>query len=142
MKDGLNFSVELDRMHDELSSIWIKVGGKGRKSLLLGGIYREHFLIRQSEPNSSRDKQQQELRWKKFINQWKAASSTGQCIVIGDLNLDLHKWDEPDSFHEKIIDMMKNDICSRNISQVIHGPTRFWPGTTLLYRPLGLVIMT
>ena len=49
-------------------------------------------------------------------------------MVIGYLNLDLNKWDEPETSQEKMYDMVKNEICTRNISQVIQGSTRFWPG--------------
>ena len=128
-KEGLVYTVETTRMHDQVSSIWLRIGGKGRKALTLGGVYREHSLVRQPEPNNSSDTVQQERRWKIFVNQWKAASSAGQCIVIGDINLDLGKWDTPEPSQEKMYDMVKEEICTINTSQVITGPTRFWPGT-------------
>ena len=57
--EGINFSVEWDNMDNRVSSIWIKIGGKGKQSLLIGGMYREHFNIRQGWPNNSRDPAQQ-----------------------------------------------------------------------------------
>ena len=36
-REGTQYSVELNRMEEQVSSIWITLGGKGRKSLLVGG---------------------------------------------------------------------------------------------------------
>ena len=124
------YTVEWQRMNDEIYSIWVKIGGRGRKSLRIGGMYREHFLIKQPEPNLSRNKNQQESRWKKWIHQWRDACNSGPCLVVGDMNLDLLKWENPEPFHEDMIEMVKVDIQSLNVNQVIQGPTRFWPGTT------------
>ena len=125
-REDLIYTVETHRMSNKFSSIWIKVGNRGKSSLRIGGAYREHYQIRQPEPNNSRDQTQQELRWKNFVGQWKAASSSGPTVVIGDLNLDLLKWDTPDQILENMVDTVKDDIMTRNIHQVIKGPTRFW----------------
>ncbi len=127
-KTGLQYKIELDRMSEDISSIWLKVGGRGRKSLLIGGVYREHTLIKQPDPNTSNEKVQQERRWFKFIDQWKAASGCGPCMVIGDINLDLQKWMDPSPFQENMVDAVKNEITTRNVHQMIRGPTRFWVG--------------
>ena len=116
-------------MSNNFSSIWIKVGNRGRNSLRIGGAYREHYQIRQPEPNVSRDQIQQETRWKNFIGQWKSASNSGPTVVIGDLNLDLLKWEAPEQILENMVEIVKDEIMTRNISQVITGPTRFWKGT-------------
>ena len=128
-KSGINFKLENDRMDDDISSIWIKLGGRGRKSLLIGSIYREHFLIKQGEPNISRNQDQQEYRWDKFIKQWVNASRNGPCLVVGDVNLDQLKWNNPDGGHENMVEQTIEEIMSRNFTQFIHEPTRFWPGT-------------
>ena len=128
-KIGSAFTVEWNRMDKEVSSIWIKIGSRGNKSLRLGGIYREHTLIRQPEPNHSNDQGQQERRWKKFISQWRAAGNSGPCVIIGDVNLDMLKWNAPENGQNNMIELVKTDIETINMSQVIEGPTRFWVGT-------------
>ena len=115
-------------MEDEFSSIWIKLGGRGRTSLLLGGVYRDHYFIRQEGPNDSREPAKQEQRWSRFVNQWIGASNQGEVMVVGDTNVDLMKWDNPDPAMENMTNLLKNEIISRNFSQIVKGPTRFWPG--------------
>ena len=66
-KEGLLFNIEHNRMNDEVSSIWLRVGGRGRRGLLIGGVYREHTLIRQEEPNNFGEQDHQEKRWKLFL---------------------------------------------------------------------------
>ena len=124
----LLYTVEKQRMSDKFSSIWIKIGNRGKTSLRIGGAYREHYLIRQPEPNNSRDQISQEIRWNNFIGQWKSACSSGPTVVIGDINLDLLKWETPDQILENMVEKVKTEIMTRNISQVINGPTRFWNG--------------
>ena len=102
-KKGAQYKVETNRMSQELSSIWVKLSGRGRKSLLLGGVYRDHYNIRQQGVNNSRSKEQQEHRWDIFIRQWVAASNNGECLILGDTNLDILRWDTPDFIHENMI---------------------------------------
>ena len=57
-----------------------------------------------------------------FINQWKAADNCGSTLVIGDTNMDMLKWTEPEQLLENIY------ISTRNFFQVIKGTSRFWTG--------------
>ena len=123
---GMVYTVEWDRMDSSISSIWIKVGTKGNNSLRIGGIYREHFLIRQPTPNNFREQLEQEKRWKKVVSQWKSACNSGPCLVIGDINLDILKWGQPEQILENMVELVKTDISTLNNHQVIQGPTRFW----------------
>ena len=125
----MQFTLESSRMEDTISSIWIKTGGKGRKSLLIGGVYRDHSHIRQTEViNNSSDLDQQNSRWKRFIGQWANASNSGNCMIIGDTNVDTLKIDNPDQEMEYMSDLIKNEIMTRNFHQMVNGPTRFWNG--------------
>ena len=72
-KAGLQYTVELDRMEGDISSIWIKLGGRVRRGVRVWGVYREHTLVRQQEPNDFGESHQQEYRWKKFVKQWVTA---------------------------------------------------------------------
>ena len=126
---NMQYTVESNRMEESISSIWIKTGGRGRKSLLIGGVYRDHYHIRQEMAiNNTREPEQQNLRWKKFIRQWTSASNSGNCLVIGDTNVDVMKWEEPDQEMEEMTNQLKEEIITRNFHQIIQGLTRFWPG--------------
>ena len=70
----------------------------------------------------------QNSRWKKIIDKWVRASRTADTIVIGDLNLDMNKWTDPEYENKDMVDMVKDSIETLNFSQVIDGDTRFWPG--------------
>ena len=141
-KVGQIFTVEHDRMNNDISSIWIKIGSRGKRSLRIGGAYRKHKYFRQPEPDNSKDQIQQERRWLKFISQWKSAGNSGPCVVIGDLNLDQNKWNTPEAGQENMVEMVKRQIETMNMHQMIQGPTRFWPGTqpSLIYHCWGNTI--
>ena len=128
-KCGAKFTVDRKKMSEEVSSIWIRVGGRGKNSTLIGGIYREFTLIHDQAPGNSGDLQQQKLRWKKFTGQWKSAAQSKSCWVIGDTNLNYLKWDNPDMDDEYMIDLVKENIEVENFVQVVEKPTRFWPNT-------------
>ena len=65
-RTGMQLQVMEDLMHPLVSSIWIKISGRGRKNLYIGGIYREQTLFKCPK---SEDQHQQEARWKIFIDQ-------------------------------------------------------------------------
>ena len=125
-KKGFQFKVEENRMEDTISTIWIKVGGRGLKGVRICGIYREHKIIKQPEPNLSDDVRCQVQRWKKIIGQWIDGSSADSCLIIGDTNIDALKWTNPDQAIEEMVDTIKEEIITRNFQQIIQGPTRFW----------------
>ena len=52
-KEGAQFTVDQNRMSEEVTSIWIKVGGRGPNSTLIGGVYREQSLIYPIAPQNS-----------------------------------------------------------------------------------------
>ena len=103
-------------------SMWVE---KVKMDYTLGGAYREHTLPAQPEPNISNDINQQEYRWNKFTNQWIAASNKGPCLIIGDLNLDILTWNDPEQAHVNMVDKTKDEISTRNFTQVVKGATRF-----------------
>ena len=128
-REGLQYKIREDQMDPEVSSIWIEIGGRGRKKLILGGIYREHRLLRQANLPDSGVPARQTERWKTFIRQWKQIEKNNVCIVIGDTNLDCLKWNHPDRGHEEMTNLMKHEIETLGYNQVIQNATRFWPNT-------------
>ena len=84
-KEEMDIQVLNKYMNNDIASIWLKLSCKGKKTVNLGAIYREHQHIRQVEPNVSGSIFEQNKRWIKFTDQWAAASAKGDTIVIGDL---------------------------------------------------------
>ena len=66
-------------MEDDLATFWLKIGGKGTKGVVVGGIYREHTLLGQPD---SVDIRKQEQRWKRILRQWKMVSQNQSCVII------------------------------------------------------------
>ena len=61
------------------------------------------------------------------MGQWKNASAVKSCWIIGDINLDILKWDQPDYDIEAMVSMLKDNIDTENFQQLVVGPMRFWP---------------
>ena len=116
-------------MNTSVASVWLKISCKGRKSLHLGACYREHKHIRQTEPNNSGELASQINRWKLFVDQWVRASMGADTVVIGDLNIDMNKWLQPDPDHLAMTNILKNRIETEGFHQTIIGDTRFWKDT-------------
>ena len=112
-------------MTDDTSSIWMKMKRRGRRTLNLGAIYREHTLLKHDAPTN--DIPLQISRWRKQVLQWKAACRQGESVIIGDLNLDHQTWEDPTPDHRIMVDIVKNEIETTGFSQMIKGITRCWP---------------
>ena len=79
----------------------------------------------ETQTNTETDTEQHR-RWKKFVHQWMEAADNPACIIIGDTNLNKIKWDSPEQIHIPMIDLIKEEIETRNFIQLIENPTRFW----------------
>ena len=80
--------VRADLMDDSVSSIWLELGFKHQRKILLGNIYREWQLLRQAD-NTSNSSASQLERWRTFISQWERALGEGrETVVMGDINID------------------------------------------------------
>ena len=126
VKEGVNVTLVKEYMDTEVTAIWVKCSGRGRKPVLVAGVYREHkFLFHGPETGSDRA---QNSRWYKFVDSWKAASTNKDVLVIGDFNLDYERWAIPDNCHKKMVDKVKHDIETSGFQQLVHEITRTWPG--------------
>ena len=78
-----------DLMNSSLDSIWLEVGFKHHKKLLVGGHFRVWQNMGQGGDNASLNPAAQLSRWETFLTQWeKALSEQGETIVLGDINMD------------------------------------------------------
>ena len=47
-------------------------------------------------------------------------------MIIGDVNLDFQRWEDPEQGLENMVNLVKDEITTKGFCQVIRGPTRFW----------------
>ena len=127
VKIGFNVKILEQFMDGEVATIWLQVSGRGLKSVTIGAIYRQFRLLRQGVPNLSGEPDRQLSRWRKIINQWRAASRGKETIIMGDLNLDFRKWEDPDQDSLQMTDLVKSEIQTLGFHQLVRGITRSWP---------------
>ena len=128
VKEGVRVSLMDECMADEIPAIWVKVITRGRKPLVVGGLYREHHLWLQQQPNNTDDRNLQNQRWMKSLTGWLRASRNTKCILIGDLNLDHSRWANPSFRTQRMIQDTKDLIETQGFCQMVKGMTRHWPG--------------
>ena len=125
VKDGIIVS-RLQEQDTGSASIWVRIGHGRNSSLTVGGIYREHLRLGQTDRNISRQEllRLQEARWNVIIRKWKQMGLHGKCIVIGDVNLDHLRWNNPEQHHEHMVDCVKNLIEIDGFVQLVENHTR------------------
>ena len=67
VKSDMEVKVLKEYMDTDVAAIWVKIGARGRKPMVLGGVYREFQYLEQGQPNPSSSDRQQVVRWFKFI---------------------------------------------------------------------------
>ena len=92
-----------EMMDDDVSAIWIKILRRGKKKIVIGGLYREHKYIRQDDNDTSVDIREQERRWRKMLAKWQVVGTGAETIAIGDFNLDFSRWETPVNNHKNMI---------------------------------------
>ena len=122
VKEGVRVNIMDDCMSDEIPAIWVKLVSRGRKPIVIGGLYRKHHLLLQPLPKTSDDKQLQINRWKKSIKGWRKAARNAKCILIGDLYLDYMRWATLVYRIHKMVQHTKDEIETQGFCQLS------WPG--------------
>ena len=132
VREGLIVTKLNEFMDDMTATIWISVGSNKKKALRIGGLYREHQQLGMGDGNASRLELQlrQEDRWRKMLRNWKNAGRNKNCIVIGDINLDYIKWNEPEHHLEKMVEETQRSIETEGFVQLVSKITRTWKNQT------------
>ena len=109
VKENLSVDIKEEYMDEEVATVWIKIGARGKKPVLLSGIYREHkFLYMPEETGSDRS---QEKRWYKFVQSWVNAANAHDAVIIGDTNIDFLRWDTPEAgLKTRLVAKMKLEV--------------------------------
>ena len=126
VKETIDVKVIEELNDNRLSAMWLKVGARGRRPMIIGAIYREFRYIHLNLSDDSASEQQQLSRWNMIIEKWKAAARMGDVTVIGDLNIDFRKWGSPDPRVEKLVDRVKLEVETLGFLQMVEGMTRSW----------------
>ena len=98
VKDGIDVKQRDDLMSDTLSSVWIEVKGINQK-ILVCTIYREFNDMTRKVPMNLH---QQIEKIKILQSQIEVASKEGLALVIGDMNIDINKLEDPSYYQKKI----------------------------------------
>ena len=130
VRNGINVTKLNQFMDSNSATIWVQLGNTKKNSVRIGGIYREHTILGQTDKNMTQQELQrlQEERWKNITNHWAAAGSRQNCVVIGDLNLDMDRWSNPEQNHIKMVERTQEIIEVAGFRQLITGFTRCWQG--------------
>ena len=129
VKETIKVEVLEEFMEDDISSIWVKIGNSGRKAIHIGGLYREHQFLLRGQPNPTSDMTAQNDRWYRMVNMWKKAGNNAKCTMVGDINLDYKRWENPENSHVNMVNKTKMEIEMNGSAQLVKEVTRFWPGT-------------
>ena len=73
-KSELDIKIEDNLMHEDISAIWLSLSYAGNRKMKIGGIYREHRLLFQPDPNPTKTDASQLTRWNTILDGWKAAA--------------------------------------------------------------------
>ena len=130
VREGVQVETMDQLMDDEIASVWLKVSGRGLKTLHIGAVYRQHKLLRQDLPNMSGEPALQNARWRKFVTQCVTAARNNDCIIMGDTNLDYNKWEQPEQEAAEMVEMVKLDLETLGFHQYVNEDTRFWSNQT------------
>ena len=127
-KIDLNITIMEDFMNDKVAAIWVKVGEKRQKKMVIGGMYRQHKYIHvDNHDNSGLDSKQLD-RWNSFVDSWVKIARGNEVTVVGDMNVDYLRWAHPEPNMARFVDKMKTDIETIGFHQQVTGFTRSWPG--------------
>ena len=114
-------------MNSDIASIWVKISQPGARNVTVGGVYREHRYLHQQDDSSALPAAQL-ARWNSFLKQVEKASRDSCCNVIGDVNLDFQRWEDPVQKHADMVTATKTTMEMQGLSQLVSGITRSWPG--------------
>ena len=123
--------VRLDLMSDLFSSVWVELGHKNQKKILVCNLYREWRYLNQVDDQSKSPEAQFE-RWRIFINQWEQAlNENKEVLVVGDVNLDFLQWTVDESKYHRLQNLSQlifDKIFPHGVVQCISEATHYWPG--------------
>ena len=132
VKNEIQIEVLENYKDGDTATIWVRVGSSRRNSLVIGGVYREHQQLGRVNANTTRQELmvEQEGRWTKIVKNWCKAGRSSKCIVLGDMNLDFLRWQDPDQYQVNMVELVQQKIETIGFTQLVTEHTRSWRDQT------------
>ena len=108
-----------DLMSELLSNVWLEIQGKNQK-VLICAMYREFNDLTCKNPMTI---DQQIDRLKILYLQIEQASKEGLILVIGDMNIDLLKWEDRNYYLKKLSEEYQSLIGDNGLEVINFGIT-------------------
>ena len=117
---------QINHKSPDAAVIWCKIGDTKKNSIIIGGAYRQHHLLGVNYSDSTwQDVQtEQEIRWRKTMQAWRKLTHNRKSVLLGDLNLDYLKWENPDNKQVNMVEDMKEILENTGHKQIITTFTR------------------
>ena len=123
IKEELSYEVVKKNMEGDLMpEIWLRLGHKGKRRMLLGFVYREH------KPWNSNDAsvKSQEVRMKTWLEArrhiWQGTEET---YLLGDINLDWNKKGDKNYRNSKMLKNLEVELSELGWAQLVKENTHF-----------------
>ena len=115
--DSISQTIKIreDLMSEGFPSIWIEIKNENEKNVLIGGFYREWTR----HGDSSQRRQIESIRILTTQIE-KAAEESKSLLILGDANLCMEKWAEPEYVHQIVAEELKSTLalCCLTISKL------------------------
>ena len=119
VRDGIEAKQRDDLMSGSLSNLWLEINGINQK-VLICATYREFNDLTGKGPMSI---EQQLEKLELLHTQIEKASKEGLILIIGDMNIDLQKWEEPKYYQKKQAEKYQSIIGECGLEIIDFGIT-------------------
>ena len=119
VKDTIEVSQRSDLMSGLLSNVWLELRASNQK-ILICTIYREFNDLTGTGKMSV---QEQCDRLGLLVDQFEKASKEGLVVCLGDLNIDLNKWDDCRYYMKKVAETYQMGLAKSGMEVVDFGIT-------------------
>jgi hypothetical protein len=134
--ESISAEIRWDLMDSTVSSVWLSLGFKHQKRILVGGYYREWQHLGRDDGGATGTEAAQLGRWRTFLDQWETAlQEDKEVVTLGDFNLDwpgcMEEGPSPGTKAyrtRKLAEQLAQRIMAQGVSQLVRGATRSWPG--------------
>ncbi|MCP3931383.1 MAG: endonuclease/exonuclease/phosphatase family protein, partial [Bacteroidetes bacterium] len=120
IKQNIEVTLRDDLMSNLLSNIWLEIQGKGQK-IIICVMYRE---FNDMTGNGSMGENEEIERIQMLHSQIEKASKEGLILIMGDMNIDLYKWEEKDYYKNKQAKEYQTLIAENGL-EIYHFGTTF-----------------
>ena len=125
---SINYIERSDLMTKEIPSIWIEIVNSHHKNILICSLYREwKSLSGNTQSASASNSLQHQIDRIEIINKQlaRAATENKPLLIMGDMNLCMSDWNNPDYCWKILSDLWRSIIKENGLRYEFLGPTYF-----------------